>query len=34
MTTKNTETVKVIVRTRPMNSKEFENGSQCIVGID
>ena len=31
---KNTETVKVIVRTRPMNSKEFENGSTEIVKID
>jgi hypothetical protein len=31
---KNTETVKVIVRSRPMNKKEFDNGSTEIVTID
>ena len=31
---KSTETVKVIVRSRPMNKKEFDNGSKEIVGID
>jgi hypothetical protein len=31
---KNVETVKVVVRSRPMNKKEFENGSTEIVAID
>ena len=31
---KNTETVKVMVRSRPMNRKENEQGCQAIVQID
>ena len=31
---KNTETVKVIVRARPMNKKEIDNGSTSIVDMD
>lgn len=31
---KSTETVKVIVRSRPMNKKEFDNGSKDIVTMD
>ena len=31
---KHTETVKVVVRARPINKKEIDNGSIEIVGID
>jgi hypothetical protein len=31
---KNTECVKVMVRARPMNKKEIDNGSQNVVSID
>jgi len=31
---KNTETVKVIVRARPMNKKEIDNGSTSVVTMD
>ena len=34
MAAKNTETVKVVVRARPMNKIEFDNGSTEIVKID
>lgn len=34
MASKSTETVKVVVRARPMNKKEFDNGSTEIVNID
>jgi len=34
MSKKNTETVKVTVRTRPMNSKEIERGCTEIVKTD
>jgi hypothetical protein len=32
--TKNTETVKVIVRARPINANELAGGSTCVVDID
>ena len=31
---KSTETVKVIVRSRPMNSKELDRGCKCVVDVD
>jgi hypothetical protein len=31
---KNTETVKVMVRTRPMNKKEIDQGCQSVVTVD